>query len=81
MVRLVDEALRSNAYFGLTDGSGDQNVTVVTLPPNRNISFVGILRRIAEATEDDQGPGAVPGVIQAAIPRLIGLSSSSVLSP
>ena len=72
MVRLVDEALRSNAYFGLTDGLGDQNVTVVDPATGTGTYLLGILRRIAEATEDDQGPGAVPGVIQAAIPRLIG---------
>ncbi len=72
MVRLVDEALRSSAYFGLTDGLGNQNVTVADPATGTGTYLLGILRRIAEATEEDQGPGAVPGVIQAAIPRLIG---------
>ncbi|MGB3313622.1 MAG: type ISP restriction/modification enzyme, partial [Albidovulum sp.] len=72
MVRLVDEALRSSAYFGLTDGLADQNVTVADPATGTGTYLLGILRRIAEATEEDQGPGAVPGVIQAAIPRLIG---------
>lgn len=72
MVRLVDEALRSSAYFGLVDGLGDQNVTVADPATGTGTYLLGILRRIAEATEEDQGPGAVPGVIQAAIPRLIG---------
>ena len=34
--------------------------------------MLGVLRRIAEATEADQGPGAVPGVVEAALSRLIG---------
>lgn len=72
MVRLVDEALRSSAYFGLVDGLGNQNVTVADPATGTGTYLLGILRRIAEATEEDQGPGAVPGVIQAAIPRLIG---------
>ena len=72
MVRLVDEALRSGAYFGLSEGLGNENVTVADPATGTGTYLLGVLRRIAEATEEDQGAGAVPGVIQAAIPRLIG---------
>ncbi|MEM6499805.1 MAG: type ISP restriction/modification enzyme, partial [Pseudomonadota bacterium] len=72
MVRLVDEALRSSEYFGLTDGLGNQDVTIADPATGTGTYLLGVLRRIAEATEEDQGAGAVPGVVQAAIPRLIG---------
>lgn len=70
MVRLVDEALKSGAYFGLTEGLASPDGTVAD--PATGTYLLGVLRRIAETTEADQGPGAVPGVIEAAIPRLIG---------
>ena len=72
MVRLVDEALKSNAYFGLTEGLASPDVTVADPATGTGTYLLGVLRRIAETTEEDQGPGAVPGVIEAAIPRLIG---------
>ena len=72
MVRLVDEALKSSAYFGLTEGLASPDVTVADPATGTGTYLLGVLRRIAETTEEDQGPGAVPGVIEAAIPRLIG---------
>ena len=72
MVRLVDEALKSGAYFGLTQGLASPEVTVADPATGTGTYLLGVLRRIAETTEADQGPGAVPGVIEAAIPRLIG---------
>ena len=72
MVRLVDEALKSDAYFGLTEGLASPDVTVADPATGTGTYLLGVLRRIAETTEADQGPGAVPGVIEAAIPRLIG---------
>ena len=72
MVRLVDEALKSSAYFGLTEGLASPDVTVADPATGTGTYLLGVLRRIAETTEADQGPGAVPGVIEAAIPRLIG---------
>lgn len=72
MVRLVDEALRSNAYFGRADGLADQDVTIADPATGTGTYLLGVLRRIADATEEDQGPGAVAGVVQASIPRLIG---------
>ena len=72
MVRLVDEALKSGAYFGLTEGLASPDVTVADPATGTGTYLLGVLRRIAETTAADQGPGAVPGVIEAAIPRLIG---------
>ena len=34
--------------------------------------LLGVLRRIAQTTAADQGPGAVPAVVEAAVSRLIG---------
>ena len=72
MVRLVDEALRSDERFGLSEGLASTDVTVADPATGTGTFLLGVLRRIAEATEADQGPGAVPGVIEAALSRLIG---------
>ena len=72
MVRLVDEALRSDQRFGLAEGLASSHVTVVDPATGTGTYLLGVLRRIAEATEADQGPGAVPGVVEAAVSRLIG---------
>ena len=72
MVRLVDEALKSGDYFGLMEGLASPDVTVADPATGTGTYLLGVLRRIAETTKEDQGPGAVPGVIEAAIPRLIG---------
>ena len=72
MVRLVDEALRSDGRFGLSEGLASTDVTVADPATGTGTFLLGVLRRIAEATEADQGPGAVPGVVEAALSRLIG---------
>ncbi len=72
MVRLVDEGLRSDQRFGLREGLASSDVTVVDPATGTGTYLLGVLRRIAEATEADQGPGAVPGVVEAAMSRLIG---------
>ena len=72
MVRLVDEALRSDQRFGLSEGLASSDVTVADPATGTGTYLLGVFRRIAETTEDDQGPGAVPGVVEAAISRLIG---------
>ena len=72
MVRLVDEALRSDERFGLSEGLASPDVTVADPATGTGTFLLGVLRRIAEETESDQGPGAVPGVVEAAISRLIG---------
>ena len=72
MVRLVDDALRSNERFGLSEGLASADVTVADPATGTGTFLLGVLRRIAEATEVDQGPGAVPGVVEASLSRLIG---------
>ena len=72
MVRLVDEALRSDERFGLAEGLASADVTVIDPATGTGTFLLGVLRRIAATTESDQGPGAVPGVVEAAISRLIG---------
>ena len=72
MVRLVDEALRSDRMLALPEGLASQDVVVADPAIGTGTYLLGILRRIAETTEADQGPGAVPGVVEAATSRLIG---------
>ena len=72
MVRLVDEALRSDQRFGLPEGLASSDVTVADPATGTGTFLLGVFSRIAETTEADQGPGAVPGVVEAAISRLIG---------
>ena len=72
MVRLVDEALRSERRFDLSEGMGSPDVTIVDPAAGTGTYVLGILRRIAQTTEADQGAGAVRGVVEAAVQRLIG---------
>ena len=72
MVRLVDDALRSERRFGLPQGLACPDVTVADPATGTGTFMLGVLRRIAEATEADLGAGAVQGVVEAAVSRLIG---------
>ena len=72
MVRLVDDALRSDERFGLSEGLASPDVTVADPAIGTGTFLLGVFRRIAETTAADQGPGAVPGVVESAIDRLIG---------
>ena len=72
MVRLVDEALRSERRFDLSEGLASSEVTIADPAIGTGTFLLGVFSRIAEATSADQGLGAVPGIIEAAIPRLIG---------
>ena len=72
MVRLVDEALRSGPRFALSEGLASPDVTVADPATGTGTFLLGVLSRIAQSTAADQGPGAVPAVIEATIPRLIG---------
>ena len=72
MVRLVDEALRSNQRFGLSEGLASPDVTVADPATGTGTYLLAVFRRIAETTAADQGEGAVPGVVEAAVSRLIG---------
>ena len=72
MVRLVDEALASPSYFGRTGGLASNDVTVADPAVGTGTFLLGVLRRIADTVEADQGAGAVAGEINAAIDRLYG---------
>ncbi len=66
MVRMVDEALRSEGRFGLSQGLASPDVTVVDPATGTGTYILGVLRRIGETTEADLGPGAVPSVARQA---------------
>ena len=72
MVRLVDEALQSGTRFALSEGLASPQVTVADPATGTGTFLLGVLRRITQTTAADQGPGAVPAVIEATISRLIG---------
>lgn len=72
MVRLVDEVLRDSGRFGLSEGLASDDVTIADPAAGTGTFLLGVLRRIAETTEEDQGRGAVPAVIKSALRRIIG---------
>lgn len=72
MVRLVDEALKDPALFGIPQGLASHEVTVVDPAVGTGAYLLGALRQIAQTVEADLGPGAVPGAIAKSAERLIG---------
>lgn len=70
MVRLVDEALKS-PRFGQHAGLASPTVTVADPATGTGTYVLGVLRRIAETIEADEGEGAVRAAIEAAIQRVI----------
>jgi len=71
MVNLVDEALRG-PLFERTGGFAAADVTVADPAVGTGTFILGVLRRIAETVEKDQGKGTVRGAIEAAAKRIIG---------
>ncbi|WP_203077181.1 type ISP restriction/modification enzyme [Falsiroseomonas ponticola] len=71
MVRLVDEALCDPARFGVAGGLASDEVTLADPAVGTGTYLLGVLRRIAETARAD-GAGAVPGVVRAALQRVIG---------
>lgn len=69
MVRLVDEVLRDR--FELSAGLASPEVTVADPAVGTGTFLLATLRRIAATVEVDEGPGAVPAAIDAAVGRLI----------
>ena len=69
MVRLVDDVLRSR--FQQPSGLASAAVTVADPAVGTGTFLLGILGRIAATVEADEGAGAVPDAIEAAIKRLI----------
>lgn len=72
MVRLVDEALRDPAHFGLAQGLAAREVTLADPAVGTGAYLLGALRSIARTVENDLGAGAVPGAIASAVERLVG---------
>jgi Type ISP C-terminal specificity domain/N-6 DNA Methylase len=72
MVRLAESALRDPMRFGLPDGLASACVTLADPAVGTGTFLLEVLRRIAEATAEDLGLGAVPAVIQASLKRIIG---------
>jgi hypothetical protein len=70
MVGLVDEALRSSR-FGQHAGLASPSVTLADPAVGTGTFILGVLRKIAETVDADEGEGAVKGAINAAIKRLI----------
>src|SRR5207253_1632082 len=72
MVRLVDQTLRDPDRFGVPEGLASTEVTLADPAVGTGTYLLGVLRRIAESTIDDEGAGAVPAVIENALKRIIG---------
>lgn len=72
MVRMVDELLRDGRRFAVLEGLASQDVTLADPAVGTGTFLLGVLRRIADTTALDQGPGAVPGVIRSSLRRIIG---------
>lgn len=71
MVDLVDEALRG-PLFERPTGFAAADVVVADPAAGTGTFLLGVLRRIAQTVECDQGAGAVRGAVEAAAKRLIG---------
>ena len=72
MVRLTDEVLRDPELFGRSRGLADPTVTICDPAVGTGTFLLGILNRIAQTVEADQGAGAVGPAIEAALERIIG---------
>ena len=72
MVRMVHDALRAPARFGLPRGLASPEVTLADPAVGTGTFLLGVLRSIAEAVEAAEGAGAVPAAIAASLHRLIG---------
>jgi hypothetical protein len=72
MVRLVDETLRDERRFAVGEGLASQDVTLADPAMGTGTFLLGVLQRIADTIQQDQGEGAIPAVIRAALARLIG---------
>jgi hypothetical protein len=71
MVNLVDEALRG-PLFERPAGFAAHDVVVADPAVGTGTFLLGVLRRVAETVEEDQGAGAVRGAIEAAAKRIVG---------
>ncbi|MEK6372788.1 MAG: type ISP restriction/modification enzyme [Acidobacteriota bacterium] len=70
MVRLVDDVLRTDR-FRLHAGLASPTVTLADPATGTGTFLLGVLRKIAETVQADEGAGSVRGAIDAAVKRLI----------
>ncbi len=70
MTRLVEEVLLTR--FGRPQGLATSDVTVIDPAVGTGTYLLAALRSIAATVEADQGAGAVPGMIESALDRLVG---------
>ncbi len=70
MVRLVDDVLRGPG-FQLHAGLASPTVNLADPATGTGTFILGVLRRIAETVEADEGGGSVSAAVQAAVKRLI----------
>jgi hypothetical protein len=71
MVNLVDDCLRG-PLFERAAGFAAADVVVADPAVGTGTFLLGVLQRVAETIEKDQGAGAVRGAIEAAAKRIIG---------
>ncbi len=71
MVNLVDQVLRS-PRFGQHAGLAAAPVTVADPATGTGTFLLGVLKRIAQTVEADEGAGSIKAAINAAIKRLVG---------
>jgi hypothetical protein len=72
MARLVDDVLRDERRFGVAEGLASPGVTLADPAMGTGTFLLGVLQRIADRIGEDQGEGAVPATIRAALARIIG---------
>ena len=72
MVRLVDEVLAHPDGFALRGGLAAPEVTVVDPAVGTGTFLLGAVRQLARRVAADEGEGAVPAALAAAVRRLVG---------
>lgn len=72
MVRLCDEALKSQGRFAIPEGLAGANVRIADPAMGSGTFLLGVMRRIAEGIAADLGEGAVGPAMSAIAERLVG---------
>ena len=72
MVSLVDQVLRSPSRFGLHRGVAANAITLADPAVGTGTFLLGVLQRIADTIEADEGAGQRPAAITEALKRLVG---------
>lgn len=72
MVRLCDEALKSPGRYNIGKGLASEQVHIADPAMGSGTYLLAVMRRIALAIEDEQGPGAVLAAMNQAVKRLYG---------